>query len=98
MKKIAYFLMIAFFTLTLTACANKVETENPIIPSDNVVSLAESCVENNGNWLEDFSECELISEEWCLDNGGVFNECESACRHDDEADFCVEVCVPVCSL
>jgi len=98
MKKVVYFLVIIFFSLTLVACANKAENITPLVPDDSVVSLSEDCVSNLGNWLEDFSECEYVSEDWCLENNGVFNECESACRHDDEADFCIEMCVPVCQF
>ena len=98
MKKFVSFLMIVLFALTLSACGHKVETEEPIIPDNNIVSLAESCENNDGTWLEDFSECEFISEDWCLENNGSFNECESACRHDEEAEMCILMCVPVCNL
>ncbi len=98
MKKFAYFLTISIFALTLTACANNVEIEDPMASGGDIISLAESCTDNDGVWLEDFSECELISEDWCLNNGGSFSECESACRHDDEDVPCIDLCVPVCSF
>ncbi len=98
MKKFVFFLAIAFFALTLTACANKVEIEDPRTSIDSIIFLAESCTENNGIWLENFSECEFISEDWCLDNDGLFSECESACRHDDDDVPCIDLCVPVCSF
>jgi len=56
------------------------------------------CENNGGTWLEKFKECEYINEEWCDQKGGTFFECESACRHDPEAEICTMQCVPVCYL
>ncbi|MFA7049927.1 MAG: hypothetical protein WC164_02330 [Patescibacteria group bacterium] len=98
MKKFVYFSVIALFSLTLSACTYKTETKEPVISDNNIISLAESCESNSGTWLEDFSECEFVSENWCLENNGTFNECESACRHDEEAEMCILMCVPVCKL
>lgn len=56
------------------------------------------CLQNNGKWLKEFNECEYIDKEWCDQKGGEFFECQSACRHDPEANFCTEQCVPVCVL
>ncbi len=60
-------------------------------------SVDKICTSNNGQWFEEFSECEYISEELCSNMGGVFNECSSACRHT-ESQICTMQCVPVCSL
>lgn len=64
--------------------------------SNEEVSPADRCVLSEGNWLEEFNECEYIGEDWCVENGGVFSDCESACRHDTEAENCTLQCVPVC--
>ncbi|MCX6744576.1 MAG: hypothetical protein NTX82_03565 [Candidatus Parcubacteria bacterium] len=60
--------------------------------------LAVSCQSNNGNWLNDYQECENISESWCSQLAGFFNGCESACRHDPQAKVCTMQCVPVCKF
>ena len=54
------------------------------------------CVGNGGTWLAEFNECEYISESQCSEMNGIFNECESACRHDPDAEICTAQCVPVC--
>ena len=56
------------------------------------------CVTNGGQWLAEFSECEYISENQCTQMGGEFKECESACRHDPNAEICTEQCVQVCTI
>ena len=56
------------------------------------------CQQGGGNWLPEFNECELISSEQCSIMGGTFKECESACRHDPDAEICTLQCVPVCVL
>ena len=60
--------------------------------------LPQSCVENNGRWIEKSNECELVSEKWCLSVGGRFDECASACRHDAAPVPCTMQCVPVCTF
>jgi len=49
-----------------------------------------------GVWLPEFKECEGIAKEICLANGGYFNECASACRHNPSATVCTMQCIPVC--
>lgn len=53
-----------------------------------------------GTWLEEYQECEWVKETWCLEQGGDFKACASACRNMDEevAQFCTTECVPVCSF
>ncbi|MEA3248896.1 MAG: DUF3298 domain-containing protein [Patescibacteria group bacterium] len=60
--------------------------------------VVESCEDAGGTWLEDHDECEYVSRDWCEDMGATFNECESACRHDPNAEICTLQCVPVCEL
>lgn len=56
------------------------------------------CVTNGGQWLAEYLECESISESQCLEMGGEFKECESACRHDPDAEMCTMQCVQVCVI
>jgi hypothetical protein len=67
-------------------------------PGPAVGDYSAECVKNNGNWLEQYQECEYISQTWCEQSGGVFKECESACRHDPKATMCTLQCVPVCQF
>jgi|GEM_PF-1364648 len=60
--------------------------------------IGTECVAAGGNWLADYEECEYVSEEWCDDEGGEFYECESACRHNPEAEICTLQCVVVCKF
>lgn len=59
---------------------------------------AADCQKNSGTWLAQYRECEYISKDWCDRFGGMFNECESACRHNPQAEVCTLQCVPVCEL
>lgn len=52
----------------------------------------------NGEWLDQYQECMYVSKNWCDKQGGVYNECASACRHDPKAQVCTMQCVPVCQL
>jgi hypothetical protein len=57
------------------------------------------CNNNSGNWVEEYSECEFISEELCLELSGVYTECGSACRHSEDTTIaCTMQCVPLCSF
>ena len=56
------------------------------------------CMENNGTWLSEHNECEGINQIQCEQMGGMFDECASACRHNPEAVYCIQICVPVCTL
>lgn len=56
------------------------------------------CQEFNGTWLQEFNECEGISEEQCHTMNGTFQECESACRHIPDAEICTAQCVAVCKV
>ena len=60
--------------------------------------LPQSCAENNGRWLENFNECESVSEQWCHSAGGQFVECGSACRHESGPVPCTMQCVRVCTF
>jgi len=61
-------------------------------------SLAENCQNNFGTWLNEWQECEKVTKEWCKNSGGVFFECESACRHNPKAEICTLQCIQVCKF
>jgi hypothetical protein len=67
------------------------EINTPLNPEDQ-------CTVYGGQWLPEFNECEYISEEQCSDMNGTFKECESACRHDPDAEICTMQCVQVCQV
>ena len=67
------------------------------IPS-RIASPEYRCNDFGGTWLGEFNECEYISSEQCSELNGEYLECESACRHDPNADVCTLQCVPVCSI
>ncbi|RDJ31606.1 MAG: hypothetical protein DWQ18_06045 [Crenarchaeota archaeon] len=67
------------------------------IPS-RMASPEYQCNNFGGTWLEEFNECEYISSEQCSELNGEYFECESACRHDPDAQVCTMQCVPVCSV
>lgn len=56
------------------------------------------CIFNNGNWINSAQECEGISKDDCVEMGGKFNECASACRNDPKAEICTMQCVLVCEF
>lgn len=62
-------------------------------------NLQEICISNGGNWIDEYNECEMISEEDCKNMNGLFFECTSACRHSlDPNVICTMQCVPVCEF
>ncbi|MEX2515086.1 MAG: trypsin inhibitor-like cysteine-rich domain-containing protein [Candidatus Paceibacterota bacterium] len=62
------------------------------------VGVANSCSAAGGTWLAESKECEYISRQWCSQQDGNFQECTSACRHQENAEICTSQCVPVCQL
>jgi len=56
------------------------------------------CLDNGLEWLDEYNECEFMSEETCLALVGDWTECGSACRHNPNATFCILMCVPYCSF
>ena len=65
---------------------------------DTPLNPETQCTVYGGQWLPEFNECEYISEEQCSDMNGTFKECESACRHDPDAEICTMQCVQVCQV
>jgi hypothetical protein len=56
------------------------------------------CLVNGGTWLAEYNECEYISQETCEEARGKFDECGSACRHEEEMGPCTLNCVPYCAF
>lgn len=57
------------------------------------------CLQSGGNWLDQYQECEGISETTCRDLEGLYSNCASPCRHQDPAPAgCTDSCVRVCSI
>lgn len=71
---------------------------NLLRQDSNATTLDSSCTANGGTWVEEYNECEWIPEEVCTELGGVFNECDSACRHESGPVACTMNCVQVCSF
>jgi hypothetical protein len=84
MKKV--FFSFVFASLALTGCQKSVVTSEQI------------CTDNEGAWLSEYNECEGLAKDICETNGGVFKECESACRNDEKAKICTMQCVLVCDF
>lgn len=61
-------------------------------------TLEDMCTMVDGNWLEEYQECEYIPDYRCEMQDWVFAECESACRHEEDAAICTRQCVPVCKF
>jgi hypothetical protein len=61
-----------------------------------------ACEQSGGKWLAQYNECEASSggldEKTCKELGGVHKACDSACRHDPNAQGCIEVCINVCKF
>ena len=66
--------------------------------SPKINSPKSQCEGFDGEWLQEFDECEGISGEQCSTMGGVFEECASACRNMPDAQMCTKQCVLVCKI
>jgi len=65
---------------------------------DTFLNLETNCTKYGGKWLPEFNECENISEDQCSEMNGTFKKCESACRHNPDAEMCTMQCVLVCKI
>lgn len=83
---------------------NKEETENSKVedtkPEVKVDQKKLSCEADGGVWFIYNSSCEInsLSKSACMEKGGKYNECNSACRHDKEAVMCTMQCVMTCTF
>lgn len=106
MKKIIHLAILFVILMGITACAPKTApTTNtpssgalPATSDKPVADLAALCANEKGKWSAEYQECEGASQTWCQTNGGKFNECASACRHDPKAEVCTMQCVLVCEF
>ena len=64
----------------------------------NGADVGESCVAAKGAWSTEWDECTGVDKTWCEANGGRFEDCGSACRHDPKAEFCTMQCVIFCDF
>jgi hypothetical protein len=82
-------------------CWAEVEGATNIQPGpceDEVVNLEGACLAADRNWIADAKECEGMAKSECLELGGVFDSCASACRNNPEAEICTQQCVQVCQF
>ena len=110
MKKIIYLSILFLTIISISACSPKqttppvANTKPPmtvIIPpatTEPMADLAKACTDGSGKWSAEYKECEGVGADWCQTNGGKFNECASACRHDPKAQVCTMQCVLVCNF
>ena len=56
------------------------------------------CLQNGGVYDDVYKECGGIDKAVCEEIGGIFNECASPCRHDQDAQQCILSCELVCEL
>lgn len=77
----------------------KCEVENEITP--NAGNMNQNICESKGGvWylVDNICEKNSLSKDSCISEGGEFNECASACRHDPNAEVCTMQCVVTCTL
>ncbi len=76
---------------------NKVEDTKPEVKVD---PKKLSCEADGGVWFIYNSSCEInsLSKSACMEKGGKYNECNSACRHNKEAVMCTMQCVMTCTF
>lgn len=69
--------------------------------SNNQTLLPEkisACMSAGGNFDRQHNECGGIDQAKCESIGGKFVNCGSPCRHDKNADACIEMCEAYCQL
>lgn len=78
-----------------------ISKEQPVATEEDILATKKSFCENDGGiWYEYNLSCEKnsLSKDQCLLAGGEFNECNSACRHDEKAEICTMQCVITCTI
>ncbi len=66
--------------------------------TENPMSFASTCKSNGGKWLEQYYECESVSEQVCKTMNGNYRECGSMCRHEKNPDdMCPMGCIQLCT-
>ncbi|MFA5652114.1 MAG: hypothetical protein WC933_02000 [Candidatus Paceibacterota bacterium] len=68
--------------------------------STDSTTKSASCSQKGGVWYPKENLCEVnkLSESQCITEGGQFNGCASACRHDPKAEVCTMQCVLTCTF
>lgn len=93
MKKIMLVILLIIALVAIVGCSEEDKDPLPINPP-----LTPSCVDIGGEWHPEYNECLNVGKSNCESIGGTFDECASACRNDPEAEACIMMCVPVCTI
>lgn len=56
------------------------------------------CAQQGRKWLDEYQECEGMTQKTCEQSGGSYDSCTSACRHDPQYPNvpCIKICIAVC--
>jgi|GEM_PF-1876502 len=106
MKNLKLVLATAVVILVLSACQKTSipqpeEDGPPLLPpavEEPSADVGKLCVDTKGEWSAEWKECGGVDKTWCEANGGRFEECGSACRHDPKAEMCTMQCVIYCDF
>jgi hypothetical protein len=98
-----FIILLTSVTLISLISVSKIQppsqpTEPTPLSGERTISTESKCKILGGVWLENWGECENITEDQCTELDGTYANCESACRHDPTAEVCIEICVAVCKL
>lgn len=95
-EKLDQSLASIFKQVVMSFDVNKEVTPTPTrVGSDSPRSI---CIESNGTWLSEYDECEGLDKAVCEEADGIYDECNSACRHNPDAEVCIQLCVETCSF
>lgn len=66
----------------------------------DTIQVKTNCEKLSGVWypLENICEVNQLSKKECVEKGGEYNPCASACRHDPKAEVCTLQCVLTCTI
>lgn len=102
MNSIIKIMLIGLLSIFVVGCAQQVIDNDDTSPINGTVPSGsnnqELCVQAGGVWIAEANECENISEQFCQEIGGEYNECGSACRNQPDAEICTLQCVAYCSF
>ena len=93
--------VVLIFGLLFTFTRPDDEITSPSTPSPTPASdeRITTCTSLGGKWLEEYNECEGMPADTCIELGGEYNECGSACRHaEDPITPCTLQCIQFCSF
>jgi peptidoglycan-N-acetylglucosamine deacetylase len=98
--KIGFALLYMLFIAVVVGKAE--QSIIPFLTSDSMQQEKTFCVSHEGTWIVEHRECEYIPKGTCEEAGGVFQECASACRHEEAEEgvpmACTMQCVQVCEF